>query len=85
MVRASYPGASAETIQKSVIIPVSYTHLDVYKRQLHTSAKYSQRSLQLVRGIAYKLFLTLEQLLGAIHGLLCRKMCIRDSSGSAIW
>lgn len=30
---------------------------------LHTSAKYSQRSLQLVRGIAYKLFLTLEQLL----------------------
>ena len=41
---------------------------------LHTSAKYSQRSLQLVRGIAYKLFLTLEQLLGAIHGLLCRNI-----------
>ncbi len=27
-----------------------------------------------MRGIAYKLFLTLEQLLGAIHGLLCRNI-----------
>ena len=32
-VSVSYPGASPSELRDSVVRPVSYTHLDVYKRQ----------------------------------------------------
>ena len=35
-----YPKGSIENLMKLYIMPVSYTHLDVYKRQFHISSSY---------------------------------------------
>ena len=35
---AFHPPLDGGTVQMSIIAPVSYTHLDVYKRQLHLTA-----------------------------------------------
>ena len=46
----------------------------VVEHILHTSAQHGKRRLQLVRGVADKLLLLLQQLLGTIHGLLSSRI-----------
>ena len=54
------------------LVPVSYTHLDVYKRQVLTEADYEKRMKEYMASGDYREN-DIEQL------LVYFKMCIRDS------
>ena len=44
-------GCAAESVPREPYIPVSYTHLDVYKRQLQSADSFSENAVHLLHDL----------------------------------